>query len=299
MVHVRWTMVVHVRWTMTVHVRWTMMVHVRWTMTVLSRPCTGPTTQVGKLARLTLDGTSIHFEVHGQGQPLLMTHGFGATCRMWDEQIEEFTDRHRLIVWDLPGHGNSDNPRNTTTNDNVVEDMLALLDTENAKRAVLVGLGAGGSLSLRFWRAYPQRVRGLVLIGTMPGLRSGPARGMANAQVKQLAEALEREGVDALEGGAETDPRVHIGASGLAIAARILLNHQNGGALPWLADIGVPVLILVGSEDRPNLSAAEHMARIIPNARKIVIARANHAANIHKPDAVNAAIRDFLGRLPA
>jgi pimeloyl-ACP methyl ester carboxylesterase len=60
----------------------------------------------------------------------------------------------------------------------------------------------------------------------------------------------------------------------------------------------VPVLILVGSEDQPNLTAAAFMARTLPNARQVVIPRANHAANIHKPNAVNAAIRDFLGRLP-
>ena len=74
--------------------------------------------------------------------------------------------------------------------------------------------------------------------------------------------------------------------------------RNDDGALPWLDQIDVPVLILVGSEDRPNLTAAEFMARTIPLARKIVIPRANHAANIHKPEAVNAAIRDFLGRLP-
>ena len=80
-------------------------------------------------------------------------------------------------------------------------------------------------------------------------------------------------------------------------AARALLTQSDDGALPYLAEIDVPVLILVGSEDRPNLTAAEFMACSIPNARKIVVRRANHAANMHKPDAVNAAIRDFLGRL--
>jgi pimeloyl-ACP methyl ester carboxylesterase len=251
------------------------------------------------VVRLRRAGSDIHFEAHGMGQALLMTHGFGATSRMWDEQIEEFTDRYRLVAWDLPGHGNSENPGPGTTPDSLVEDMAAILDAEQANRAVLGGLGAGGVLSLRFWRAYPRRVRGLVLMGTLPGLRSKLARSMANAQVALLAEALERDGVDALEGGAETDPRLHAGPQGLAAAARLLLSQPDDGALPWLATVDVPVLILVGSEDKPNLTAAEYMARTIPNARKIVINRANHAVNIHKPDAVNTAIRDFLGRLPA
>jgi pimeloyl-ACP methyl ester carboxylesterase len=249
------------------------------------------------LARLRRNGTGIHREVHGQGSAILLTHGFGATSRMWDEQIEEFTDRHRLILWDLPGHGESAAPAKSVSQTSLIEDMASILDGAQAGRAVLIGLGIGGTLSLRFWRAYPERVRGLVLIGTMPGLRSGAARDIWNGQVGEMAAAMDRDGLDTLEGGAEVDPRLHACPSDLAIAARALLTQSDDGALPWLAEIDAPVLILVGSEDKPNLTAAEFMARAIPNASKIVVRRANHAANMHKPDAVNAAIRDFLGRL--
>jgi pimeloyl-ACP methyl ester carboxylesterase len=250
------------------------------------------------LAQLRRNGSGIHHEAHGFGAPILLTHGFGATSRMWDEQIEELTDGYRLILWDLPGHGESETPRRTPTEDSLVKDMLAILNAAAADRAVLAGLGFGGLMALRFWRAFPERVRGLVLIGTMPGLRSGVAREIWNGQVSELAAALEHDGLDALEGGAEVDPRSHTSPLGLASAARAMLTQRDEGALPWLAEIDVPVLIIVGSEDRPNLSAAHFMARTIPRAREMVIPRANHAANINKSVAVNAAIRDFIGRLP-
>jgi pimeloyl-ACP methyl ester carboxylesterase len=237
-------------------------------------------------------------ETHGRGSAILLTHGFGATSRMWDEQIEEFTDRHELILWDLPGHGQSEPPADATTADSLIETMREVLDAAGVERAVLIGLGIGGALSLRFWHINPDRVRGLVLIGTMPGLRSAAARAIWNSQVGELATAVERDGLDALEGGAEVDPRVHASPCGLSRAARMLLPQNDDGALSWLAAIDVPVLILVGSEDTPNLTAADFMARTIPDARKVVIPRANHAANIHKPNAVNAAIRQFLTRLP-
>ena len=250
------------------------------------------------MAQLQRDGTSIHYETHGSGAPILLTHGVGATSRMWDEQIEEFTDRYRLILWDLPGHGQSEPSNGTLTANSLTNDMLTILDAVEAARVVLVGLGAGGLMALRFWHEFPERVRGLVLIGTMPGLRNGPARQIWNGQVEELAAAVERDGLDALEGGAEVDPRLHTCPSGLAAAARAILTQNDDGALPWLHTIDVPVLIIVGSEDKPNLTAAHYMARSIPDAREIVIPRANHAANIHKATAVNAAIRDFLGRLP-
>ena len=75
-------------------------------MTVASdeREGTGGKTVVGLLR----ERTGIHHEAHGQGAPILLTHGFGATTRMWDEQIEVFSDRYRLIAWDLPGHGRTE-----------------------------------------------------------------------------------------------------------------------------------------------------------------------------------------------
>jgi pimeloyl-ACP methyl ester carboxylesterase len=184
------------------------------------------------------------------------------------------------------------------TANGLTRDILAILNAVGASRVVLVGLGAGGLMALRFWHEFPDRVRGLVLIGTMPGLRNGPARQIWNGQVEEFAAAVEREGLDGLEGGAEVDPRLHRCPPGLAAAARAILTQNDDGALPWLDTIDVPTLIIVGSEDKPNLSAAHYMARCIPHAREIVIPRANHAANIHKAAAVNAAIRDFLGRLP-
>lgn len=250
------------------------------------------------LARLRREGTAIHYETHGSGAPVLLTHGVGATSRMWDEQVEELTNRYRLILWDLPGHGQSEPPGSPITTDSLTQDMLAILDAVDASRAALIGLGPGGLMSLRFWHAFPDRVRGLVLIGTMPGLRNGPARQIWNGQVEELVAAVERDGLDALEGGAEVDPRLHACPLGLAAAARAILTQTDDGALPWLDTVDVPVLIIVGSEDTPNLSAAHYMARTIPRAREIVIPRANHAANIHKAAATNAAISEFLGRLP-
>ena len=256
------------------------------------------TVQGTTLAQLRRNGIGIHHEAHGSGAPILLTHGFGATCRMWDEQIEDLTDQYRVIAWDLPAHGQTGQPRRTPGPESLTRDMLAVLNANAADRVVLGGLGIGGLISLRFRHEFPERVRGLILIGTMPGLRSGLAREIWNGQVDALATALERDGLDALDGGAEVDPRLHADAHGLAAAARAMLTQRDDGELSRLAEVDGPVLSLVGSEDKPNLSAAHFMARGIPHAREVVIPHANHAANIHKPEAVNAAIRDFLGRLP-
>ena len=59
---------------------------------------------------LDRDGVGIYYETHGQGPAILLSHGYSATCRMWDGQIAALQDRFRVIVWDMRGHGQSDVP---------------------------------------------------------------------------------------------------------------------------------------------------------------------------------------------
>ena len=53
------------------------------------------------------DGVSIYYEAHGAGPALLLSHGYGATSRMWDGQVAAFADRYRVVLWDMRGHGQS------------------------------------------------------------------------------------------------------------------------------------------------------------------------------------------------
>ena len=59
---------------------------------------------------LDRDGVGIYYEVHGHGPAILLSHGYSATCRMWDGQIAALRDRFRVIVWDMRGHGQSGVP---------------------------------------------------------------------------------------------------------------------------------------------------------------------------------------------
>src|SRR5271165_3117315 len=74
------------------------------------RPYAAVGTEEMAMARLDRDGVAIHYEVHGRGPAILLSHGYSATCRMWDGQIEALRDRFQVIVWDMRGHGRSDYP---------------------------------------------------------------------------------------------------------------------------------------------------------------------------------------------
>ena len=62
------------------------------------------------MTMLQRDGVNLYYEVHGSGPALLLSHGFSATSAMWQGQIDAFAATHRLILWDMRGHGRSDYP---------------------------------------------------------------------------------------------------------------------------------------------------------------------------------------------
>ena len=62
------------------------------------------------MPKLNRDGVSIYYEVHGSGPPLILTHGYSATSGMWQGQIAALSKHHKLVLWDMRGHGQSDYP---------------------------------------------------------------------------------------------------------------------------------------------------------------------------------------------
>lgn len=246
---------------------------------------------------LVRNGVKIHYEVHGNGPAILLSHGYSATARMWDGQIDALSRDRSLILWDMRGHGESDYPENPAlySEAETVGDMAAILDAAGADRAVIGGLSLGGYMSLAFQRTHPERVRALLIVDTGPGYRNDEARQGWNDNALKTAARFERDGLAPLQrGSAERARAQHRSASGLVHAARGMLTQRDARVIESLPAIQVPALVVVGSEDAPFLKAADYMASRIPHAQKVVIAGAGHAANIDQPELFNRAIVGFL-----
>src|SRR5882672_6156543 len=95
---------------------------------------------------LDRDGVNIYYEERGSGPAVLLTHGFSASARMWQRQIEALSDRYHVIAWDMRGHDRSDSPEDASlySHEATITDMAALLDICGVKRAVIGGLSLGG-----------------------------------------------------------------------------------------------------------------------------------------------------------
>jgi len=252
------------------------------------------------MAKLDRGGVNIHYEVHGSGPALILTHGYSSTSAMWQGQIEALSKHHTLILWDMRGHGLSDYPDDPDAYSEAatVGDIAALLDAVGTETAIVGGLSLGGYMSLAFHRAHPQRVRALLIIDTGPGFKKDDAREVWNKRAHDTGDRFDREGLAMLKSlSAERASVTHRNAKGLALAARGMLAQRDARVIESLPDIKAPSLVVVGADDTPFLAASDYMAAKIPDAQKVVIPNAGHAVNIDQPQAFIAAVLPFLDGL--
>lgn len=253
------------------------------------------------MAFIERDGVRIHYEVHGSGPAIVLTHGYSATAEMWRPQAAPLSRDHTLILWDMRGHGRSDYPRDPSlySEEATIADMAAILDAVGVHEAVIGGLSLGGYMSLAFRLAHPARAKALLIVDTGPGFRNAEARAQWNVTALATAERLEREGLAALSGqSAERALSSHRSAEGLALAARGMLTQRDSRIIDSLPAIDVPALVIVGADDAPFRKAADYMAAKIPGAQLAVLEGAGHASNLDRAEAFNAAVLDFLAGIP-
>jgi pimeloyl-ACP methyl ester carboxylesterase len=221
---------------------------------------------------------------------------------MWDGQLAAFSDRYRMIAWDMRGHGQTESPDDPAlySAEHTVGDMKALLSHLGVTRAVIGGLSLGGYVSLAFAATHPDMVRALVICDSGPGYRNDEAREAWNRRAHERAADLEARGLDALAGRSREMREAmghHASARGLAHAARGMLAQRGSAVIESLPKISVPTLVIVGDLDEPFLAPSRYMAAKIPGARLEVIAGAGHSSNLDQPDAFNRIMGTFLDGL--
>src|SRR6516165_10988624 len=171
------------------------------------------------MPKIDRNGVKIHYEVYGDGPALILTHGYSSTSAMWEGQIEALSKHHKLVLWDMRGHGKSDYPADPDAYSEAltIGDIAALLDQIGARRAIVGGLSLGGYMSLAFYRAHPERVSALLIIDTGPGSKKDDAREAWNKRALDTAARLDREGLSVLKAASrERSNANHRDAVGLA-----------------------------------------------------------------------------------
>jgi pimeloyl-ACP methyl ester carboxylesterase len=263
-----------------------------------------------------VNGVRLYYEVTGKGRPVVLVHGFGCGIRSWDSQVTALSRTHRVIAYDVRGHGLSDAPSEAAAYSQAtsVEDLRQLLDVLRVRRTAVGGLSMGGNIALNFALTHPTRVSALVIADTGAG-SDGHADWVATAHA--FAAVLDSGGTEAFADMAMASPLFAPfcgkGPAAQRFIRACLMTHRARGVAHTarevlakrpriyelearLAKLRVPTLLIVGDGDDPCLKIHDFMARTIPGARSIVLRRTGHLSNLESPAAFNAAVSRFLAK---
>jgi pimeloyl-ACP methyl ester carboxylesterase len=243
------------------------------------------------------NGVKIHYRVEGEGEPVVLIHGFGINGTMqWvlPGIVKALAKDYLVITIDNRGHGQSEKPHDARKYGlELVEDVTRLLDHLKVDRAHIVGYSMGGLIALKFVTMHPDRVWSTTLGGM------GLLRPTQEPMLWELADALETD-----KGFAPLlhwlNPPGYPRASDRQVAfANKLLSASNDlkamsalirGAVDdkldisddELKEIRVPILAIVGDMD-PLKKHVDELKRRVPGLRVVVVPGGDHFGAVFSP----------------
>ena len=268
-----------------------------------------------------VNGERVAYLDVGQGQPVILIHGFGGSMWQWEHQQQPLSAEFRLITPDLIGSGLSTKPDIEYRPEQMLEYFIGFMDALRIRQATLVGNSMGAGLAIGMALTYPDRVSQLVLID---GLPANVRERLTSPSIKRALDTAAPSWLASfgnwLFGGvmiaSVLEEIVHDPALLTpAVIERSNRNRQRPGVIPplmtvrdtlplWesgfakrIGEIRHPTLILWGEEDRVfPLPTGEDLRRTIKGSALVRIPNAGHIPQWERPDLANRAMIEFLRR---
>ncbi len=251
------------------------------------------------------------FSVEGDGPPLILIHGIGASRHSWDGLIRQLRAHFRCISYDLRGHGLSPIPAPPYTLDDLVEDLEALRRELHLEKAHLAGHSLGGMIGPAYARRYPQRVLSLGLYSTAAFRTEDDS-----ARVRAVVAAMRSEGIapvlETLKDRWFT-PEFAVRSQELIrrrmqqvldtdkdVFLSVFDIYAGTEMAPWLHEIRHPSLVLTGENDggcNPRLN--RQIAAALPHSELVILPQLRHAILLEAPEVVAEPVLQFLRGQPA
>lgn len=236
-------------------------------------------------------GIRLYYELHGQGRPLLLLHGGAGDGRQFEKQLPAFTRQYRCIVPDCCAQGRTTDRPGPLTYHAMAEDMMALLDRLQVRRADIMGWSDGGNIGLDLAMHHPDRVSHLVTFGA--NFRPDGLSPQDVAWARAATADSFGPGMRASWTAMNPQPRHYQAAMNKIIA---LWRTQPDWSPADLGRIRAKCLICAGEHDVVRPEHSEQLARAIPGARLWIVPGASHSAMIERSDIVNPTVLEFLQR---
>ncbi|MBT8131956.1 MAG: alpha/beta hydrolase [Gammaproteobacteria bacterium] len=251
-----------------------------------------------------INGCEIHYDLTGEGSPLLLVHGLGTGGADWEYQVPVLAEQFQVITPSLRGFGGSEKPPGPYSVRLFAQDLAGLLDHLGIDDCHVCGMSMGGAVSFQLLLDYPSPVRSLIAINSQPSFQLNTFKKrmmMVSRVVLARTLGLERE-------AAIMRRRNFPGRHNREFRRRLAGRFQNqvgpyldaiDAVSGWtvvdrLGEINVPVLFIAADMDYTSPEEKAFYASMIEDARVAVIADSRHASHLERPDEVNAAMLSFL-----
>jgi pimeloyl-ACP methyl ester carboxylesterase len=265
------------------------------------------------MPRVSANGVELYYEVHGQGQPLVLISGLGYTLWQWHRMVPFLAEHFQVITFDNRGVGRSEKPPGPYTAQMLAADTAALLDELGMDKAIVMGHSMGGFIAQAMALDFPRKVEKMILCSTNFG---GPGHIPATPEAMKIltdvtVDALTRFknglAVSTAPGWAEkhrelvedwTNWRlanpIEPSAYQAQLAIGLSLFPEAAAFEQKLSQIKVPTLILFGAHDKvvPPANAAL-LSEKIANSLVVIFPDAGHFFPIEIPEAASRAVIDF------
>ena len=266
--------------------------------------------RIGNKINITINNLTVSYSDHGPDDApvIIFIHGFPLNKSMWNIQVEALKENYRVIAYDIRGHGNSDAGFDEFSIELFVIDLLRLMEKLKIEKSILCGLSLGGYIALNAVLKHPDRFDGLILndtqcISDTPEIKENRClaiiRIMKNG-VEQYADEIiknlfapesftkKKNVIDAVKEMIISTPKQSLCNTLHALAER----KETCDQLP---QINIPVLIMVGKEDKITpIAAAQQMHEKMFNSKLEIIQQAGHLSNLENPTTFNTHLVNFL-----
>lgn len=257
----------------------------------------------GEAHQASLDGTRIHYLSYGKGrEAIVFIHGWTCNLDNWRDQISDFEKRSRVIAIDLPGHGQSDKPQIAYTMDLFARAVDAVLRDAKVERAVLVGHSMGTPVARQFYRKYPQKTLGIVIVDG--ALRPFADKKMMEGFIATFRGPNYKEAANqmfAAMAGPQlsTEWKERIQASFLNTPQNVVVSAMEGMADDsiWGQDkINVPVLALMAKSPFYPPDIEQQYRNLAPNLEFQMWDGVGHFLMMEKPKQFDEVVTAYLDK---
>jgi len=266
-----------------------------------------------------LRGITLCYEIHGEGYPVILIHGYAGRKEDWFPQIPALSSKFKVITFDNRNSGKSDHPNKLINIEIFVEDLKNLMDFLKIEKTHIIGRSLGGIIAQKFAISYPKRVAKLILVNTTYSGQMGEAivKAMVNS-TKQKKEEPVKSYLDSARFLFHVSFRKQLEADlnrkfyNLFSANDLIKNSlenqitiqdlknqgyvfRNLNLFKELSTIKNPTLLIAASHDRvlPHSQMIE-MSTKIPNNSLKIIEKAGHGSFFSRAPEINNLILEFL-----